>query len=120
MSTARYPDCTNCEAPCCRRQFMEEGDRWLPLHDIRPIYRDAGTDVRIVGWEKQPDGRQPMIECAAFDVAHLRCGIYASRPEHCRTYDCREDDPDDWRARPHCDIARHRRMEASRARAKRR
>lgn len=105
---ARYPDCTNCEAPCCRRQFMEDSGGWFRLADIRPIYLAAGTDIRVVGWSKQPDGRQPMIACNAFDTTTLRCGIYESRPDHCRTYDCRGDDPDEWQARPHCDIARHR------------
>mgnify|MGYP000052917016 FL=1 len=50
-----------------------------------------------------------MIECQAFDTTELRCGAYERRPEHCRTYDCRDDEPDDWRARPHCDVERHRR-----------
>ena len=52
-----------------------------------------------------------MIACDAFDVAHLQCGIYGARPEHCRTYDCRDDDPDEWQARPHCDLVRHRKLE---------
>ena len=42
---------------------------------------------------------------------------YASRPEHCRTYDCRDDDPDEWQARAHCDLARHRKIEGLRPRA---
>jgi hypothetical protein len=112
---AKYPDCANCEAPCCRRQFMDDEEGWFTLADARPIYLNAGTDVRVVGWHRQRDGRQPMLECQAFDVAHLRCTVYAQRPEHCRIYDCREDDPDEWEARPHCDVARHRRMEARRA-----
>jgi len=33
------------------------------------------------------------------------------------TYDCRDDDPAEWQARAHCDIARHRRMNALRAKA---
>lgn len=108
---ARYPDCQNCEAPCCTKQFMEDEDHWFRLSEIRAIYRPAGTDVHIVGWASQPDGRQPMIACDAFDTKKLQCGIYGSRPEHCRTYDCREDDPDEWQARAHCDLARHRRHE---------
>jgi len=116
---ARYPDCANCEAPCCNRQFMEseEDDGWFRLSNIRPIYQAAGTNVHVVGWAQQPDGRQPMIACDAFDTAHLKCGIYGARPAHCRTYDCREDDPDEWRARPHCDLERHRKLERMRARA---
>jgi Fe-S-cluster containining protein len=109
----KYPDCTNCEAPCCRRQFMENEDGWFKLSDIRPIYKEAGTDIHVVGWAQQPDGRQPMIACDAFDTKHLQCGIYGSRPEHCQTYDCREDDPDEWQARAHCDIERHARSSAS-------
>ena len=85
------PDCTDCEAPCCRRQFMSDDEGWYRYRDARPIYLEAGADVRIVGWAKQPDGRQPMLECTAFDTKTLRCGVYETRPEHCRTYDCRED-----------------------------
>ena len=114
---ARYPDCANCEAPCCTRQFMEDSDSWFKLSDIRPIYTAAGTDVHVVGWAQQPDGRQPMIACDAFDMKQLQCGIYGSRPEHCRTYDCRDDDPDEWQARPHCDLERHRTLDRMRARA---
>lgn len=107
----RYPDCRGCEAPCCTRQFMEDEDRFFTLKDIRAIYRPAGIDVRVVGWAAHDDGRrQPMIECNAFDKDALRCGAYSARPEHCRTYDCRDDGPDDWRARPHCDVERHRRL----------
>ncbi|HVE69429.1 MAG TPA: YkgJ family cysteine cluster protein [Solirubrobacteraceae bacterium] len=115
----RYPDCTACEAPCCRRQFMEDESGWFDLGDIRPIYLAAGTDVHVVGWARQPDGRQPMIACNAFDEKTLRCGIYATRPEHCRAYDCREDDPDDWRARPHCDLGRHEKLQQAAARSRR-
>ena len=93
---------------------MEDDEGWFTLADARAIYRPAGADVKIVGWADRDDGRQPMLACTAFDKAHLRCTVYEQRPEHCRTYDCREDDPEDWRARPHCDVARHRRMEALR------
>ena len=95
---------------------MEDDDGWYHVADARPIYLEAGTDIRVVGWGRQPDGRQPMFECQAFDLKTLRCGVYETRPEHCRVYDCRDDDPDDWRARPHCDLARHAKMEARRAR----
>jgi len=40
MPRERYPDCTNCEAPCCRKQFMEDETGWFSLKDARPI---AGT-----------------------------------------------------------------------------
>jgi Fe-S-cluster containining protein len=103
---ARFPDCENCEAPCCRRQFMEDDEGWFTLKDIRAIYTPVKIDVRIVGWAQHDDGRQPMIECTAFDKEHLRCGAYDRRPEHCRTYDCRDDEPDDWRARAHCLLPR--------------
>lgn len=96
---------------------MEDDEGWYSVADARPIYLEAGTDVRVVGWVQRDDGRQPMLACRAFDVAHLRCTVYERRPEHCRKYDCREDDPEDWRARPHCDLARHRRGEARAKRA---
>lgn len=111
---AKYPECENCEAPCCRRQFMEDADRWFKLSDIRPIYLEAGTDIHVVGWAQQPDGRQPMIACDAYDVDHSKCTIYGSRPD-CRTYDCRDDDPDEWQARAHCDLERHRTLATVRA-----
>lgn len=94
---------------------MENEDGWFKLSDIRPIYLEANTDIRVVGWAAQPDGRQPMIACNAFDELALGCGVYEVRPEHCRTYDCREDDPDDWRSRAHCDIENHRLLDASTA-----
>jgi Fe-S-cluster containining protein len=115
MPQERYPDCEHCEAPCCRRQFMEDEDGWYTLKDARPIYLEAGTTVKIVGWSMQKDGRQPMLECQAFDKVDLKCGVYDKRPEHCRTYDCRDDEPEDWQSRPHCDLERHRRMTAMRA-----
>ncbi|HET7701538.1 MAG TPA: YkgJ family cysteine cluster protein [Candidatus Limnocylindria bacterium] len=97
---------------------MSDERGWFRLSDARPLYRAAGADVRVVGWAAQPDGRQPMLECTAFDAEHLQCGVYTTRPEHCRIYDCRDDDEyaEEEDARPHCDIARHRRMEALRAR----
>src|SRR5436309_14771470 len=73
---ARFPDCSGCEAPCCRRQFMEDASGWFTLADARAIYRSAGADVRIVGWTDRTDGRQPMLECQAFDTAHLGCTVY--------------------------------------------
>lgn len=110
---------------------MQDDDRWFDLKEIRAIYREADgrsgrtvgatrggapttltpvkIDVRIVGWAQHDNGRQPMVECTAFDLEHLRCGAYDRRPRHCRTYDCRDDEPDDWRARAHCDVERHRR-----------
>ncbi len=108
----RYPDCRGCEAPCCRRQFMEDADSWFTMKDIRAIYTPLEIEVKAVGWAKHDGGRQPMIECQAFDAQLLRCGAYDRRPDHCRTYDCRDDEPDDWRARPHCDVERHRRLAA--------
>ncbi len=66
---------------------MEDDRGWFTLADARELYRPVG-----------------------------RCTVYERRPEHCRIYDCRQDDPDEWEARPHCDVARHRRMERMRAR----
>mgnify|MGYP002336135803 CR=1 FL=1 len=88
---------------------MENEDGWFRMADIRAIYTPLSIEVKAVGWARHDDGRQPMIECQAFDTTELRCGAYERRPEHCRTYDCRDDEPDDWRARPHCDVERHRR-----------
>lgn len=90
---------------------MDDDTGYFTLAHARPIYRAAGTDVRVVGWVRHEDGRQPMLECAAFDTKSLRCTVYATRPEHCRRYDCREDDPEEWEQRPHCDVARRRRVE---------
>ena len=85
---------------------MQDDDGWFNLKEIRAIYTPVQIDVRVVGWAQHDDGRQPMVECTAFDKEHLRCGAYDRRPEHCRTYDCRDDEPDDWRARAHCLIPR--------------
>ena len=99
---------------------MSDGNTWYTLADARPIYQAAGADIRVVGWEPQENGRQPMFECTAFDEKHLACGVYPTRPEHCRTYDCRgvAEYAEDWQARPHCDVERHRKLEALRARAR--
>ena len=91
---------------------MQDDDRWFTLKDIRAIYTPVQIDVRVVGWAQHEDGRQPMVECTAFDKDQLRCGAYERRPEHCRTYDCRDDEPDDWRARAHCLVERHEREAA--------
>ncbi len=95
---------------------MEDDTGYFTLADARPIYLEAGADVKVVGWVAHDDGRQPMLECRAFDATALRCTVYATRPEHCRRYDCREDDPEEWEQRAHCDIARHRRLERIHAR----
>lgn len=95
---------------------MEDDTGYFTLADARPIYLEAGADVRVVGWVAHEDGRQPMLECRAFDTTALRCTVYAARPQHCRRYDCREDDPEEWEQRPHCDVARHRRLERVSAR----
>ncbi len=118
MPHANYPDCESCEAPCCRKQFIEDDSGWFTLADARPIYLESGTDIKIVGWHTQQEGRQPMFECQGFDRKTLRCTVYSSRPAHCRSYDCRDDDPAESQARPHCDLARHRRMTAQRAKAR--
>lgn len=86
---------------------MSDDEGWFSLSEMRPIYLEAGTNVRVVGWANQPDGRQPIIECQAYDRAEHKCTIYARRPKHCRDHDCRDDDwSPDWRARPHCLITR--------------
>jgi hypothetical protein len=116
VERAATPDCESCEAPCCRRQLMDDATGWFTLADARALYRPAGADVKVVGWVQRADGRQPLLECQAFDLAHHACTVYDRRPEHCRIYDCRDDDPEEELARPHCDLARHRRMEARRKR----
>lgn len=112
-------DCENCEAPCCRRQVMtDENDKPLSVKDARLIYVPAGTTLRVVGWQANDDGsRQAAWECVAFDTKELKCTVYDKRPEHCHDYDCREDDPNDWRSRAHCDLDRHEKMDALRAKA---
>jgi hypothetical protein len=41
----------------------------------------------------------------------------APRPAIDPTYDSSDEHPEDWQARAHCDLARHRRMTALRAKA---
>ena len=113
---SKEADCESCEAPCCRRQTMTLDDKPMYVKDARPIYLAAGTDIKVNGWQQNDDGsRQPAWKCLAFDVKTLGCTVYDSRPEHCHDYDCREDDPNDWRSRAHCDLDRHRKMDAQRA-----
>ena len=98
---------------------MTLDDKPAMIKDMRPIYLAAGTNIRVVGFQVNDDGsRQPSITCEAFDLKTLGCTVYADRPEHCHDYDCREDDPGTWESRAHCDIARHRKMEAARERAR--
>lgn len=115
----KHADCESCEAPCCRRQVMQDGDgKPMFVKDARPLYFAAGTDLRVVGWQQNDDGkRQPAWECMAFDTNTLACTVYDKRPEHCQHYDCRDDDPNTWESRAHCDIERHRKMEARRRKA---
>lgn len=113
----KHADCENCEAPCCRRQVMTLDDRPAMIKDMRPIYLEAGTNITVVGYQVNEDGtRQPTITCNAFNLTTMGCGIYHTRPAHCRDYDCRDDDPDNWESRAHCDISRHKKLEAARAR----
>lgn len=115
----KHADCENCEAPCCRRQVMTLDDKPMYVRDARPIYLAAGTNITVKGWQQNDDGsRQPAWQCDAFDVKALMCTVYEKRPEHCHDYDCREDDPNDWRSRAHCDVERHRKMEGLRRNAR--
>ena len=98
---------------------MTLDDKPAMIAQMRPIYLAAGTNIRVVGFQVNDDGsRQPSITCEAFDLKTLGCTVYANRPEHCHDYDCREDDPGTWESRAHCDIARHRKIEAARERAR--
>ena len=112
-------DCESCEAPCCRRQTMTLGDEPAMVSDMRPLYLAAGTNITVIGFQVNDDGsRQPAVRCEAFDLTTFGCTVYGHRPEHCRRYDCRDDDPGTWESRAHCDLARHRRMTAARERAR--
>jgi len=96
------------------------GGRWFTLADAREFYRPLRIEVKVIGWVQQEEGRQPLLECQAFDKEHLACTAYERRPEHCKVYDCRGDEPDEDVARPHCDIARQRRRQAIASRRARR
>ena len=112
-------DCESCEAPCCRRQTMTLGGEPAMVSDMRPLYLAAGTNITVIGFQVNDDGsRQPAVRCEAFDLTTFGCTVYGHRPEHCRHYDCRDDDPGTWESRAHCDLARHRRMTAARERAR--
>jgi len=111
----KHADCESCEAPCCRRQTMTLGGEPAMVRDMRPLYLAAGTNIKVIGFQVNDDGsRQPAVRCEAFDLATLGCTVYDHRPEHCQHYDCRDDDPGTGESRAHCDLARHRRMEAAR------
>ncbi len=119
---AKHPklaDCENCEAPCCTRQVMTDGEKPMKIADARAYYTERGTNLQVVGWQHNDDGtRQAAWKCLAFDPKTLGCTIYNNRPDHCHDYDCRGDDADNWESRAHCLLDRHRKIEAARAKAR--
>lgn len=106
---ARAPlDCTGCHAPCCRRIVLrDEKDRGMKTQAAREQHDRPGAKLMIIGWEAAPRRkRTPVFRCSALEADGL-CGIYPHRPDHCRDYDCRDDEGrmhgEDEKDRPHCE-----------------
>lgn len=69
-----------------------------------------GARLVLIGFEPAPRRRRtPVFGCSALRPDGL-CGIYEHRPDHCRDYDCRDDEGrmwgDDPTDRPHCEWPR--------------
>lgn len=65
--------CEDCSACCCRKEVLLLGDNRVPSHF-----------VTIDAWGAEVMERLDDSWCAALDRQHLRCLIYASRPQLCR------------------------------------
>ena len=80
--------CSNCRACCCRLEVILMGEDDPPEEFVETDRWGGQVMARLEdGW------------CAALDRNTMLCTIYEQRPATCRTYDCRDDDPDEWQAR---------------------
>lgn len=70
------PSCDRCDAVCCRLTVVVQPEDRIPAHltDVT----DAGLEVMA----RDEDGW-----CVAVDAAHMRCSIYATRPQVCRRFE---------------------------------
>lgn len=68
-------DCGHCDAVCCRLTVvLQEGDR-IPAHYTTRTAQGLQVMARDEeGW------------CVALDAGHMRCSIYATRPQVCRQF----------------------------------
>ncbi|TDK23811.1 YkgJ family cysteine cluster protein [Luteimonas aestuarii] len=67
--------CERCDAVCCRLTVVLQPEDRIPTHLTDTTA--AGLDVMArdaEGW------------CVAIDAAHMRCGIYDTRPDVCRRF----------------------------------
>lgn len=74
MSDRASPLCSRCDALCCRLTVVLQPEERMPSHltEERGGQRVMARDEE--GW------------CVAVDAAHMRCSIYASRPQVCRRF----------------------------------
>lgn len=73
--TPPAPRCDACDAVCCRLTVVLFPGDEVPAH--MTTRTAAGLEVMArdeEGW------------CVAVDAAHMRCGIYATRPAICRKF----------------------------------
>jgi Fe-S-cluster containining protein len=71
----RAPRCDSCDAVCCRLTVvLQEGD------DI-PAHLSTHTSEGLHVMARDEEGW-----CVAVDAAHMRCGIYETRPQVCRRF----------------------------------
>jgi Fe-S-cluster containining protein len=84
-------DCDGCTAPCCKRNvfFHEHEAEWCVTeeHLVRQVFARQGAILIQVG---VTDSGLQRFDCQA-QAADGRCGVYANRPDVCRSYDCRDD-----------------------------
>lgn len=68
-------NCTRCDAICCRLTVV------LAAEDAIPAHLRATTAQGVAVMARDADGW-----CAALDRGHMRCSLYAERPQGCRRF----------------------------------
>jgi Fe-S-cluster containining protein len=93
VTTDAVVDCEGCQAPCCRRfavwrQSSDGTQKEIPSSTVRRRWAAAGARLTKVGIA-QPSGFT-QFACLALTETST-CGVYETRPQICRIYDCRDD-----------------------------
>ncbi len=71
----RAPLCARCQALCCRLTVVLQAD------DVVADHLSTRTDAGLHVMARGADGW-----CVALDAEHMRCSIYATRPQACRRF----------------------------------
>lgn len=74
-TSRRTPLCSRCEALCCRLTVV------LQPGDVVADHLSTRTDAGLPVMARGADGW-----CVALDAEHMRCSIYATRPQACRRF----------------------------------